>query len=332
MKAKKWIAAACGITMAFVCVFTTFAASTDVIKEIQQLLNDSGYDCGTPDGAAGAKTIGAIAQYQEDHGMDITGEATEELLALLKETSEKENEPLLSSSGKTEEELEESIASLQEELNALQAELEELLSRKEQNATPADGAETTQDISDPNATTWVLSAGYYYAGVDIPAGRFNVKALSGRGNLSSSNLFNGGLNLMFGVDDGTGWYEESYNGAKLPEGEYLSVSGTQVVQLDYTAIDVPASGREYDEAAAFELTSGNYISGEEIESGFYNIIAVSGTGNLSSSNMFDGGLNEMFGIDDGTGFYAEEFHNISLSEGVELTVSGLTIRMIPAKK
>ena len=48
--------------------------------------------------------------------------------------------------------------------------------------------ETRSTAYDPNATTWTLTAGYYYAGIDIPAGKFNAKAISGRGNLSSRTL------------------------------------------------------------------------------------------------------------------------------------------------
>ena len=39
-----------------------------------------------------------------------------------------------------------------------------------------------------------LIAGNYIAGVDIPAGTYNLTATAGSGNVSSSNMYNGGLN------------------------------------------------------------------------------------------------------------------------------------------
>ena len=43
-----------------------------------------------------------------------------------------------------------------------------------------------------------LSAGNYVAGVDIPAGTYNLTATSGSGNVSSSNMYSGGLNEIMG--------------------------------------------------------------------------------------------------------------------------------------
>ena len=57
--------------------------SKETIKAVQQALNEAGYDCGTPDGAAGKKTKNAITQYQTDRGMIATGTITEELLIAL---------------------------------------------------------------------------------------------------------------------------------------------------------------------------------------------------------------------------------------------------------
>lgn len=55
----------------------------EIIKSVQQALNDAGYNCGTPDGAYGKKTKNAITQYQNDRGMITTGMITEELLISL---------------------------------------------------------------------------------------------------------------------------------------------------------------------------------------------------------------------------------------------------------
>lgn len=56
------------------------AVDRETVKAVQEALNDAGYDCGTPDGVAGNKTAAAIAAYQEDNGLDVTGEIDDELL------------------------------------------------------------------------------------------------------------------------------------------------------------------------------------------------------------------------------------------------------------
>lgn len=53
------------------------------VKAAQQALNDAGYECGKPDGAAGKKTKAAITQYQTDKGLEVTGTVTDELLRSL---------------------------------------------------------------------------------------------------------------------------------------------------------------------------------------------------------------------------------------------------------
>ncbi len=55
----------------------------ETVKAAQQALNDAGYSCGTPDGIAGKKTAAAVSQYQEDNGLEVTGEIDDALLAAL---------------------------------------------------------------------------------------------------------------------------------------------------------------------------------------------------------------------------------------------------------
>ena len=53
------------------------------IKSAQEMLAQKGYDIGSPDGIAGAKTTEAIKQFQKENGLEQTGVLTESLLALL---------------------------------------------------------------------------------------------------------------------------------------------------------------------------------------------------------------------------------------------------------
>ena len=43
-------------------------------------------------------------------------------------------------------------------------------------------------------------------------------------------------------------------------------------------------------------------------------------------------MNEMFGVDDGNGLYTSEVKNVEFSDGVDLKVSGVNIRLVPAKE
>lgn len=182
------------------------------------------------------------------------------------------------------------------------------------------------------AKEYTLSAGYYTAGIDIPAGKCDVVAVSGTGNISSSNMYNGGINEMFGIDDGSGYYTDSFKGLELPEKATLHVSGRLEIKLTYSELESNYSGRTYDDSAAVTLGSGNYTVGSDLSEGTYKVVAVSGNGNLSSSNMFNGGINEVFGVDDGSGYYTKEFLNLQLQKDVTVEIKGnLKVKFIPAK-
>jgi len=56
---------------------------TALIKQVQQALNDAGFDCGLVDGVMGSKTSTAITLYQESRGLEITGAIDDLLLVSL---------------------------------------------------------------------------------------------------------------------------------------------------------------------------------------------------------------------------------------------------------
>ena len=55
----------------------------------------------------------------------------------------------------------------------------------------AKDAEPEEDLSAVE-TEYTLGAGYYTAGIDLPVGKCNLTAVSGNGNINSSNLLKGG--------------------------------------------------------------------------------------------------------------------------------------------
>ena len=86
--------------------------------------------------------------------------------------------------------------------------------------------------------------------------------------------------------------------------------------------------KEELEAKTKTFSNGNYVSGEDFEPGNYDIIAIKGGGNVSSSNVFSGGINAIMGIAN-DGFYEKEYKNIKLPEGVELKIDGVTVKLVP---
>lgn len=86
------------------------------------------------------------------------------------------------------------------------------------------------------------------------------------------------------------------------------------------------------------LGSGNFISGEDFEPGVYNIVAVSGGGNVISSNSMSGGINAIMGSDEKIkesnaigmkDFYKKEYKNIKLPKGTELKLDSVEVKLVP---
>lgn len=59
------------------------AMSVADVRRLQELLNESGYDSGEPDGRVGRQTRGAIRAYQQARGLPMDGYASRELLDAL---------------------------------------------------------------------------------------------------------------------------------------------------------------------------------------------------------------------------------------------------------
>ena len=62
-------------------------AASPVVVEVQQLLIAQGYEPGAVDGLFGTRTGNAIRSYQADQGIAVTGEISEPLLVLLRQTA-----------------------------------------------------------------------------------------------------------------------------------------------------------------------------------------------------------------------------------------------------
>lgn len=71
------------IICSFLLVSIVFSADNSVVMQVQQRLNEEGYDCGTADGIAGSMTAAAISAFQEAHGMTVDGQISDALLEAL---------------------------------------------------------------------------------------------------------------------------------------------------------------------------------------------------------------------------------------------------------
>ena len=173
-----------------------------------------------------------------------------------------------------------------------------------------------------------LSAGNYTAGIDIPVGTYNLTATGGNGNVSSSNMYSGGLNEIMGnpVNE---YSSDSFNGLKMDKGVILTLGST--VTLHLTSENANVSGmtaRPSVDSTPIDLGAGNYTCGTDFPPGTYNVIATGGNGNVSSDNMYNGGLNEIMGTSS-DGLSIAQYNNASFQDGNVLTVSGTTIQLIP---
>lgn len=155
-----------------------------------------------------------------------------------------------------------------------------------------------------------LSAGTYEVGKDIVPGRYIIKANNGAGNLTSAN---GSINAILTAQPDSTLGVTSYT-TNLTKGMEIKISS--IPQTTFT----PVTKRTYQT----ELGAGTYEVGKDIKPGRYKIVAVSGTGNLTSKF---GSINEILGTDDSDGFAVKEV-NENLKNGQEITTTLEKIKLI----
>lgn len=177
-----------------------------------------------------------------------------------------------------------------------------------------------------------LGAGNYVAGKDIPVGTYNFTATSGTGNVNSSNLYNGGINAIMGTP-ANDYTEETYNNVSLDDDVVLSVNGNLVLHIvsENASTSTVQARVAPEDSQTIDLTSGHYTAGTDIPVGSYNVVATSGCGNVSSDNLYDGGINEIMGVSESApaDLSIESFSNLVLEEGTALSVDGVSVQLVP---
>ncbi|MCL2368463.1 MAG: S-layer homology domain-containing protein [Oscillospiraceae bacterium] len=160
-----------------------------------------------------------------------------------------------------------------------------------------------------------LSAGQYIVGVDIPAGVYNVTAVSGAGNLQGEVHSLGflGLNEILAAPGtpalvGT----QTFRNLRLTNGDVFRVMGNLVAEFAIRTPSMPQPGTN------FSLSVGQFVVGVDIPAGTYNVVAVSGSGNFIGTVQSLGfmGLNEILTAPDSPlDIGTPTFSNLRLTDG-----------------
>lgn len=67
-----------------VCPYETSSTKDQVsIQDVQEKLNELGYECGKADGKIGEKTIAALKKFQKDHDLTVDGKIGPKTIAAL---------------------------------------------------------------------------------------------------------------------------------------------------------------------------------------------------------------------------------------------------------
>lgn len=191
---------------------------------------------------------------------------------------------------------------------------------------------TTETKKEPETILYdaELTDGNYTVGIDLPAGRYTITAIDGSGNVSSSNMYDGGLNETMAAV-ASDMYITEFKNATFKDGDILEVKNGVTIKIHSDkASATPLKKRVQPNTETVTLTSGYYISGEDFPAGVYDIIATEGSGNVSSDNLWDGGINATMSVEK-TNFYETNYKNIDLPSGTEIKISGITVDLVPSK-
>ena len=122
------------------------------------------------------------------------------------------------------------------ELEALKQANEQLksqLSDTEEKPTEKSEEQKTSDIQPNSDNAYEFTAGNYDCPADIPAGKYDVVAISGSGNFTIKREDgHTQTSERLGVDADDEFYIKEYKNAKLLDGKALEISGTLRVQLN----------------------------------------------------------------------------------------------------
>lgn len=88
--------------------------------------------------------------------------------------------------------------------------------------------EEMKEPSAPVRRSFSLSNGNYVSGKDFTPGTYDIKAISGGGNVYSDNAYSGGINAIMGAEGDASFYQREYKNISLPEGTTLTITDVKV--------------------------------------------------------------------------------------------------------
>lgn len=107
----------------------------------------------------------------------------------------------------------------------------------------------------------------------------------------------------------------------------ISIGGSNKVST--TAINYNTTASSKSPTMTITLSNGKYTAGKDFPAGTYTIEAISGHGKVSSSNIHNGGLNEVMASNgSGNSGAVSSYKNVELPNGTTLTVGNVTIKLI----
>lgn len=183
-------------------------------------------------------------------------------------------------------------------------------------------AEEPEQVIAPYETD--LTCGYYVAGVHIPEGVYNVTVNSGLGNLMTRS----GVSTALGSGSGV-QYADSFNNLTLQNGDTLII--TQSLNAHIASQEAYYSTMtEYDNPATEgkDLAPGNYVVGQDIQAGLYDVTMVSGDSATLNTNDYVVSTsittNEIL-----KSSMAESCKNFELTDGQTLLIQSGTVKLTP---
>jgi len=84
------------------------------------------------------------------------------------------------------------------------------------------------------------------------------------------------------------------------------------------------------ELKEYTFGSGNYTCGRDFLPGIYDLVAIEGSsGNVITSNIFSGGVNEIMGLD--SAWATKEIKNIEFKTDESIEIRGIKIKLVPVE-
>ena len=170
-----------------------------------------------------------------------------------------------------------------------------------------------------------LIAGIYTAGVDFPVGKYKLTAKENYGDVITSDNVKNGINQTLGV--GYRDIASEFNNLILENGDTLTIDGELVLKLYSQRVNLVVARREV-RGQEINLIAGNYIGGEDIEVGTYDIELIKNYGCIVVNSGFEnltlyfGEANKKF----------KKFKNCLVRKGEKLEVlGGLEVKLTPSK-